>query len=232
MGMNGMDADQQMSSRDSSNQLPRPNGLLAIFGLVMMSMAGVSNADNLVAGDADAGKTKSTVCAACHGGDGNSLNPQWPSLAGQHSKYIVDQLNAFKAGERNNILMSAQAMALSEEDMADLAAYYSAQTPVNREVANADSVSVAKRLYQGGDNERGIPACIACHGPTGSGNPGVPYPDVSGQHATYIASSLREYAADDDKRSNNTNQNLMTTIAIKLEPAEIDALASYLQGLK
>lgn len=206
---------------------------MAVISIALLGfLASSAGADNLVAGDAAAGKSKSTTCAACHGGDGNSLNPQWPSLAGQHSKYIQDQLMAFKSGERNNILMSAQAMALSDQDMADLAAYYAAETPVSRQVADADSVTVAKRLYQGGDGERGIPACIACHGPTGAGNPGAPYPSVNGQHATYLASSLREYAADDDKRSNNTTQNMMTTIAIKLEPSEIDALASYLQGLK
>ena len=185
----------------------------------------------LPGGDADAGQAISTTCAACHGADGNSLNPQWPSLAGQHPRYIVQQLSYFKAGTRNNVLMNAQAAGLSETDMQNLAAYYSTQTPVVREVADASSVDSARRLYLGGDKERGIPACIACHGPQGAGNPGVPYPVIAGQHATYLASSLREYAADDDKRSNVETQNMMTTIALKLEPAEIDALSSYIQGL-
>ncbi|MEL7309919.1 MAG: cytochrome c4 [Pseudomonadota bacterium] len=182
-------------------------------------------------GDPDAGKAKSTTCAACHGADGNSLNPQWPSLAGQHENYIVQQLEYFKAGERNNVLMNSQAAGLSEQDMKDLAAYFSSQTPVVREVADPATTDVARRLYRGGDDERGIPACIACHGPGGDGNPGVPYPVIGGQHATYTAISLRAYADDDEKRSNVDTQNIMTTIALKLEPAEIDALASYLQGL-
>ncbi|MEM9171087.1 MAG: cytochrome c4 [Pseudomonadota bacterium] len=184
-----------------------------------------------VTGDAEAGKAKSTVCAACHGANGVSVNPVWPSLAGQHDRYIVQQLEYFKSGTRNNVLMNGQAMLLSEEDMADLAAYFASQTPAVREVADADSVDIGRRLYRGGDPERGLPACIACHGPDGGGNPGSPYPAVGGQHASYVASSLREYAADDDKRSNTETQNMMTTIALKLEPNEIDALASYLQGL-
>ncbi len=198
-------------------------------GLLLASNAHTSN---LVDGDADAGKAKSTVCAACHGADGNSLNPQWPSLAGQHSRYSYEQLMLFKAGERNNVLMNGQAMALSEQDMKDLSAYFEAQTPVVRQVVDPESTNKARRLYRGGDAERGIPACIACHGPTGKGNPGVPYPSIGGQHATYIASSLREYALDDDKRSNTETQNMMTDIAMKLAPDEIDALASYLQGLR
>lgn len=198
---------------------------------LMVAVSGSATADSMVDGDPDAGKAKSTTCAACHGADGNSLNPQWPSIAGQHANYIVQQLEYFKAGTRNNVLMNAQAMGLSEQDMSDLAAYFEQQTPVTREVADADTIDVGRRLYRGGDNERGLPACIACHGPTGAGNPGVPYPVISGQHATYTASSLREYAADDDKRSNTETQNIMTTIALKLEPNEIDALASYLQGL-
>ena len=138
----------------------------------------------------------------------------------------------FKEGKRNNVLMNGQAMALSEQDMKDLAAYFEAQPAAIREVANAETAAKAERLYLGGDTERGIPACIACHGPNGKGNPAVPYPSISGQHATYIASSLREYAADDDKRSSTEDQNMMTDIAQKLQNDEIEALASYLQGLK
>lgn len=207
-------------------------GLKAAIAATLALVMGSASADNLVAGDAEAGKTKSTVCAACHGVDGNSLNPVWPSIAGQHSKYLKDQLAYFKSGDRKNVLMTAQALGLSDQDMADLAAYFAGQDATAREVSDPSSVAVAERLYKGGDNERGIPACIACHGPTGAGNPGVPYPAVGGQHATYIASSLREYAADNDNRNNNASQKMMVSIALKLEPAEIDALASYLQGLK
>ena len=157
--------------------------------------------------------------------------PQWPSLAGQHARYIVQQLAWFKEGKRNNVLMNSQAAGLSDQDMRDLAAYYESQTPAKREVADAATVSRGERLYQGGDSKRGLPACIACHGPAGAGNPGVPYPRIAGQHATYLASSLREYASGGDNRSNTEAQNHMTTIAQMLTPDEIDALASYMQGL-
>lgn len=182
-------------------------------------------------GDAAAGESKATTCAACHGAGGHSLNPAWPNLADQHVNFIVEQLQAFKSGKRKNILMNAQAMGLSEQDMLDLAAYYAEQPAQVRTVANAESVDVARRLYVGGDTERGIPACIACHGPDGAGNPGVPYPSLSSQHATYLASSLREYAAANGNRNNTKAQNQMVTIASKLTPAEIEALGSYMQGL-
>ena len=201
---------------------------LVVFGLASASAIA---ADTVEAGDPEAGKEKSTICAACHGADGNSLNPVWPSIAGQHVKYLTQQLEYFKGGDRNNVLMSAQAVGLSEQDIQDLAAYYSSQTAVVREVSDPSSVAVGKRLYIGGDKERGIPACIACHGPQGAGNPGVPYPIIGGQHAAYTASALRTYAEDGDKRANVETQHIMTTISLKLEPAEIDALASYLQGL-
>ena len=204
---------------------------LAATAAALTLAAAPAVASNLVDGDPDAGQQKMTTCAACHGGNGVSANPQWPSLAGQHSKYIAQQLAWFKEGKRNNVLMNSQAMGLSDEDMKDLAAYYEAQDPAVREVANADTVNRGQRLYRGGDEERGLPACIACHGPTGAGNPGVPYPMVGGQHATYLASSLREYAAGGENRSNTEAQNMMTTIAQKLTPEEIEALASYMQGL-
>lgn len=191
-----------------------------------------ARAESLVDGDVDAGKSKSTACGACHGADGNSQNPEWPNIAAQHARYIYQQLQYFKDGDRNNVLMNGQAMALSDQDMQDLAAYFEAQAPKPLAVANPDTISVAESLYRGGDKERSIPACLACHGPAGAGNPGVPYPKINGQHATYTATSLRNYAADDKTRSNTANQQMMTTIAQKLTPQEIEALASYLQGLK
>ena len=209
------------------NRLNRLAAATAVLALVSVPSA----ASNLVEGDAEAGKQKITTCAACHGANGISQNPQWPSLAGQHSRYSLQQLMWFKSGERKNVLMNSQAMALSEQDMRDLAAYFEAQAPAVREVANPDTLARGQRLYRGGDAERGLPACIACHGPTGAGNPGVPYPKVGGQHATYLASSLREYASGGENRSNTETQNQMTSIAQKLTPDEIEALASYMQGL-
>lgn len=179
-------------------------------------------------GDAAAGQTKAAVCAACHGPDGNSANPEWPSLAGQHASYLVSQLEAFKSGARQNVLMSPMAMPLSEQDMADLAAWFSSQalTPKQADPALVDR---GRRLYRGGDAERNVTACIACHGPTGQGNPLAGYPVIAGQHATYAAATLRAYRAGE--RKSDANQ-MMRNIASNLSDEDIRALASYIQGLR
>ena len=179
-------------------------------------------------GDAAAGQTKAAVCAACHGPDGNSANPEWPSLAGQHASYLVSQLEAFKSGARQNVLMSPMAMPLSEQDMADLAAWFSSQalTPKQADPAVVDR---GRRLYRGGDAERNVTACIACHGPTGQGNPLAGYPVIAGQHATYAAATLRAYRAGE--RKSDANQ-MMRNIASNLSDEDIRALASYIQGLR
>ena len=187
------------------------------------------SAESLVDGSADQGQAKSTTCAACHGADGNSVNPEWPSLAGQNAKYLYQQLQAFKSGKRQNVLMSSQAMILSDEDMRDLAVYYESQSKTPRAVANPDTVSTGERLYRGGDQEAGIAACIACHGPRGIGNPAAAYPRIAGQHATYTASSLRAYASGERKSSMN---QAMNNIAVRLNDEQIEALASYVQGLR
>ncbi len=205
--------------------------LLAVAAAALTVASVPSAASNLVKGDAEAGQAKIATCAACHGANGVALNPVWPSLAGQHSKYSLQQLKWFKEGQRKNVLMSSQAMALTDEDMRNLAAYFESQAPAVLEAANPETVSRGERLYRGGDTERGLPACAACHGPNGGGNPGVPYPKVGGQNATYLASSLREYAAGGENRSNTETQTYMTEISQKLTPEEIDALASYMQGL-
>ncbi|MEM6810546.1 MAG: c-type cytochrome [Pseudomonadota bacterium] len=204
---------------------------LATISAALAMVSVPASASNLADGDAEAGAEKITTCAACHGANGISVNPVWPSLAGQHSRYIMQQLMWFKNNERVNILMNSQAVMLSEQDMRDIAAYFESQAPTAREVSNPDTLARGERLYRGGDEERGLPACIACHGPTGAGNPGVPYPKVGGQHAAYLASSLREYATGGENRSNTEEQNQMTTIAQKLTPEDIEALSSYMQGL-
>lgn len=176
-------------------------------------------------GSVEAGQQKSAVCVACHGPDGNSANPEWPSLAGQHAGFLVEQLKAFKEGERQNALMSPMAMGLSEQDMQDLAAYYEAQQPAARE-ADPQYVEAGRQLYMGGDTSRGITACAACHGPTGQGNPMARYPVIAGQHATYTALSLRNYASGE-----RPNQ-IMQDIAGRLSDEDIQALSNFLQGLR
>jgi cytochrome c553 len=178
-------------------------------------------------GSAEAGQTKAGVCAACHGADGNSVNPEWPSLAGQHASYIVSQLKAYKDGSRQNALMSPQAMSLSEEDMQDLAAWYSSQALTPKE-ADPALLGRGRQLYTGGNPDREIAACIACHGPGGRGNPLAGYPAIAGQHATYTANQLRLYASGERQGANA----MMRNIAANMTEEDIKAVSSFIQGLR
>lgn len=187
-------------------------------------------AESLVDGTVDEGKAKSVTCAACHGADGNSVNPTWPNLAGQHAKYIVNQLQAFKDGLRNNALMNGQAMMLSEDDMKNLAVFYESLDAAAQPVADPDLIPRGKALYLGGDQERNIAACIACHGPRGRGNAAAAYPALNGQHATYTAQTLRDYASG--ARQSGNEENIMQSIASRLTEEDIVAVASYVQGLR
>ena len=179
-------------------------------------------------GSAEAGQAKSGTCVACHGVDGNSVNPEWPSIAGQHAEYIARQLQAFKSGARSNVLMSPMAAPLSDEDIRDLAAYYAAQRPRGLE-ADPSQVALGQRLYRGGDLSSELTACIACHGPSGSGNPAALYPSIKGQHATYTAAQLHAYKRGE--RATDQNQ-MMRLVAQALTDEQIRALASYIQGLR
>jgi cytochrome c553 len=180
----------------------------------------------LAEGSAEAGQAKSAVCAACHGIDGNSANPEWPSLAGQHAGFLRVQLRAFRDGQRQNPLMSPMAMGLSDEDISDLAAFFAAQRPAARE-ADPELVELGQRLFLGGDLERGITACIACHGPTGQGNPLALYP--GGRRPARRptpAQALRDYAS-----GTRANQ-MMQDIAARMTEDDIRAVSNYLQGLR
>lgn len=195
-----------------------------------LSFGTLAQAQALIEGSAEAGKAKSVTCAACHGADGNSVNPQWPSLAGQSAKYIVKQLEAFKSGARSDPLMTPQAMQLSEEDMHNLAAWFAAQEPAPKSVADATTVDKGAALYRGGDRESGAAACMACHGPMGRGNPAAAYPMLRGQYATYVAKQLRDYASG--RRKSDQPTRVMREIAARLSEDDILAVASYVQGLK
>jgi cytochrome c553 len=183
----------------------------------------------VAAGNKEAGQAKSATCAACHGPDGNSVNPEWPHLAGQHASYVVKQLKHFKAGERNNPLMTPMAMILSDQDMEDLGVYLSTQTPRPTGEAEPGKVKLGERIYRSGNAANGVPACAGCHGPAGAGVPGASYPRIGGQHGTYAATQLRAYKSG--ARATDPNA-MMRTVAAKLTEQEIDAVASYLQGLR
>ncbi len=187
--------------------------------LVCMSL-GLS-ATAMAEGDAEAGKAKSAVCAACHGPDGNSMIDMNPKIAGQHEKYIVKQLTEFKlasqtGGEegRNNAVMNGMAAPLSEQDMKDSQEPKAGETP-------EQYVEAGRALYQGGDESRGVTACIACHGPKGNGMGLAGFPDISGQHATYTAAQLKAFRSG--QRHNDMN-GMMRDIAMKLTDEDIEIL--------
>jgi cbb3-type cytochrome c oxidase subunit III len=180
------------------------------------------------AGDAAAGKQKSATCAACHGADGNSNNPEWPKLAGQNAAYLIKQLQNFKSGERVNATMNGMAANLSEQDMEDLAAYFSNQE-ITRGKADPELVEAGQALFRGGDLARGIAACSACHGAQGAGNPAAGFPALAGQHALYLETQLKAFRSM--TRANDPGQ-MMRNIAMKMSDADITAVASYIQGLQ
>ncbi|GAB56487.1 cytochrome c4 [Glaciecola punicea ACAM 611] len=185
-------------------------------------------------GDAEAGKTKMLVCAACHGTDGNSVIPMNPKLAGQHQGYLVKQLQEFKLASqtggkegRNNAIMNGQAMMLSEQDMYDLSAYFSSQDLKIGETPE-DVIARGEALYRGGDSARGIAACIACHGGDGKGMNLAGFPVIGGQHATYTKTQLEMFRSGE--RHNDLN-GMMRGVAVKLTDEDISVLSQYLEGL-
>ncbi len=200
----------------------------ALAMCVLVSAA--ASAEGLVDGDAEAGKAKAITCGACHGQDGNSVNPVWPSIAEQHPTYIVKQLQAFKSGARTEPLMLGQAMMLSDEDMRDLAVYFSELPVATKVVADPTTLDHGERLYRGGSRDNNTPACIACHGPNGRGNPAASYPSLKGQYAVYAAAQLRAYASG--ARTSDGPTRIMRDIAAKLSEEDIVAVSSYVQGLQ
>ncbi len=180
------------------------------------------------AGNATTGATKAVVCQACHGQSGNSANPEWPSLAGLGASYIADQLKAFKEGKRNNPVMMPNSMTLSTEDMADLGAYFDGLPNAGLE-ADPSYWRAGEKLYRGGDTGRSIPACMACHGPTGRGNEPAKFPALRGQQSVYLAKQLNDYASG--SRTTGPNE-IMPTIAKRLSPEDIRNVSSYVQGMR
>jgi cytochrome c553 len=191
-----------------------------IAGLTAVCFAGL---------DAPANETAKGQCAACHGADGNSVNPEWPNLAGQHPKYVVQQLRAFKSGQRENPNMSAMVSTLSEEDMAALGAFYATRKP---QIGTIDVAQIAagEKLYRGGDKDKGIPACMACHGPNGAGNPAANYPALRGQQAKYTSIQLQAYRSGDRKAAQD-QPAIMQTIAVRMSDDDIANVARYVRAL-
>jgi len=198
------------------------------FALLVPLMLLSVPATPALAGDATAGAQKSAVCGACHGATGSSINPEWPNLAGQHESYIVTQLQSFKQAIRDNPLMMPNAALLSDQDMQDLGAHFASQAPAGLE-ADPSNYKAGEKLYRGGDTERKLPACIACHGPQGKGNGPARYPALRAQHSVYTYNQLKAFA--EGRRRTPTN-DIMQVVAARLTDDEMRALASYTQGLR
>lgn len=193
------------------------------------------------AGDAAAGQTKAAACAACHGMDGNSSDPQYPKIAGQHERYIARQLTMFKNGERENPIMMGFASTLSPQDMRDIGAYFASQK-VMPGVADDSAMKdgpmsgeafykLGQRIFRGGNAKAGVPACIACHGPSGAGNPGAQWPAIGGQHAAYTSAKLTAFRDGQSWGKDGSANDIMKTVAAGLSDQDIQALATYLEGL-
>ena len=180
------------------------------------------------AGDPIRGQQLSQACAACHGADGNSVNPEWPKLAGQHAEYTYKQLMDYQSGRRENALMAGQVANLSEQDMHDLAAFYALQK-TSPGVADETVAERGERIYRGGIPASGVAACSACHGPAGTGNPAALFPRVSGQHAQYSIDQLRYFRSE--QRAND-NGRMMRNLARKMSDADIVAVSEYMAGLR
>ena len=187
-------------------------------------------------GTVQAGATKSAVCSACHGPNGNSANPEWPRLAGQSAVYIAQQLRLFRAGTRVNPVMKPMASGLSDQDISDLAVYYEAQTASGLE-ADPSFWKAGADLYRRGDKARDSPACIACHGPVGRGNIVGGYPALRAQQSVYVVKQLNDYASGARYTGTNLstadpNSVMMLTIAKRLTAGDIRNVASYVQGMR
>lgn len=196
--------------------------LTAVIGMTLAMSTSL-----MAAGNVAAGKSKAMMCAACHGADGNSPSDMFPKLAGQGEAYLVKQLTEFKSGVRSNAIMAPMVAALSEQDMADLAAYFSSKT-ITPGAVSEDLAVAGQQIFRAGNKESGLPACMACHGPTGAGVPAAKWPALSGQYSAYVEAQLKSFAAG--TRSNDPN-SMMRDIASKMTAEEMTAVAAYVAGL-
>jgi len=190
----------------------------------------LTSAQAFAQGDAAAGQAKSAICAACHGADGNSMVPNWPKIAGQHEAYLARQIHLIKDGARNVPEMAGIVPGLSDQDIADLAAYFASQQRSGG-VADEASVAQGERIYRAGNAETGVPACMACHGPAGEGNPLSGYPALAGQHSVYTSNLLKRFRGGENWGEDDAPSHVMNGVASELSDDEITAVSSYIQGL-
>lgn len=205
--------------------------LLAIGAMALFALS--ASAADVVIGDPEAGKQKSVTCSACHGANGNSAVAQFPKLAGLGEKYLFEQMKHFRSGLRYAAAMAGQVDNKSDQDLADIAAYYTS-LPRSVEKADPDLVDTGRRIYRAGIAERNVAACIACHGPRGGGNGPAGFPAIGGQHAQYVEAQLKAYRLgyeSDEGRVTGGETMIMRSNAFGLTDIEIEALASYISGL-
>lgn len=192
--------------------------------LVLVSLPGFA------AGDAAAGQAKSAICAACHGADGNSMVPNWPKLAGQHEAYLARQITLIQSGARMVPEMMGIVPGLAPQDIDDLAAYFASQQ-TSGGVADPAALEVGERVFRAGNPESGVPACMACHGPAGEGNPLAGYPALAGQHTVYTVTMLNRFRDGQNWGDADASSKVMNGVAAELTDDEIQAVSSYIQGL-
>lgn len=204
------------------------DGMKKIIFILSVTVFAISLAK---ANETSTGKIKTQSCAACHGVNGdNAANPLWPKLAAQNPKYLIKELLDFKLaakGGRNSPVMTGLVSNLSDTDIKEIADYYS-NLPRSIGVANPALIPLGERLYRGGNLQKGIAACAACHSPDGAGNAPAAFPALSGQNASYVVEQLKAFKAG--TRSNDLN-HMMRDIAARMSDKEMESVANYVSGL-
>lgn len=205
-------------------------GFVAVLGFTVASSLAFAG------GDATAGQTKTAMCAGCHGADGNSPAASFPKLAGQGEKYLTKQLGDIKAGTRKVLEMTGMLNAFSDQDLADIAAYYASKS-IQMAGAKEANLERGEALYRGGNMETGVPACTGCHSPSGQGNAPAGYPALGGQFSQYTAKQLRAFRTGahepkNDAGRTNDNVKIMRGVAANMSDIEIEAVANFIAGLK
>lgn len=199
--------------------------MMPVLGMLLFATSGAA-----LAGDPAAGKTKSAACGGCHGFDGNSPVPAYPKLAGQNEAYISKQIHDFKANTtRQNGIMLGMVAALSDEDAADIGAYFQAQSLAQAAPFDEAKAAAGREIYKGGNLQAGVPACQACHGPTGAGTAGIGYPMLGGQYVDYTLAQLKAFKSG---ARTNDDKELMRSIVAKMSDADMEAVANYIASLK
>ena len=203
---------------------------LIVSLLLTVGISGMAHAagEAVQPGDAKAGQAKAAVCGACHGPDGNSMAPNFPKLAGQGERYLTKQLHDIKSGKRTVLEMTGLLTNLSDQDLADISAYFASQ---KGSVGAADPKVVARgeELFRGGKLDQGMPSCTGCHSPNGAGNAAAAFPHLGGQHAQYTAKQLTDFR--EGNRTNDGDAKIMQSVAAKLSNKDIEAVSNYIQGL-